>query len=76
MMSIVKIGYTNFVVTPEQALELTKILLSAEVYESKYHTGGEHTYHIYEMDGEKVTLEMISEPKYQLYKLAGKPKKE
>lgn len=77
MKSIVKIGYTQFVLDPEDALKVVGVLMNAEIFESKYQGGDRgSTYHIYEQEGQTMSIEMMPESKYKLCKLAGKPTKE
>jgi hypothetical protein len=76
MKAIVRVGFTNYVVEPEQALQIVGILMNAEVYESKYNGDKGSTYHVYEQDGVNISIEMMPENKYKLCKLAGKPNKE
>ena len=76
MKAVVTIGYTHYVLEPDQALQLAGILMSAELYESKYHGGDKgSTYHVYDQEGKGVTIEMMPENKYQMCKMAGKPTK-
>lgn len=75
MKAVIKIGYTNYVVEPDQALQIAGILMSAEIYESKYNGDKGSTYHVYEQDGSGINIEMMPENKYKLCKLAGKPNK-
>lgn len=77
MKAIVKIGYTQFVLEPDDALKVVGLLMNAEIFESKYHGGDRgSTYHIYEPEGNTMAIEMMPENKYKLCKLAGKPTKD
>ena len=80
-MMIVTFGYTDYVVQTKDALTLLEILGNSEKYEERYipkddkgNTIGEsyHTYHVYANDS-VVSAKTISDEKYRLAKLAGKP---
>jgi len=76
MKAIVKIGFKEFVMDAQEALQVAGILMHAELFESKYHGDKGSTYHVYEQDGTGINIEMMSHNRYQLCKLAGKPVKE
>lgn len=76
MKAIVKIGYTQFVLAPEDALKVVSVLMNAEIFESKYRGDKGSTYHVYEQEGQTMAIEMMPDTKYQICKLAGKPVKE
>ena len=72
----VRIGYTNYVMDGEKALALINMLEGAEVYESKWRTeaDGGTTHHIYKQDDDtRFDVSYLSEEKYRLYKVSGKP---
>lgn len=77
-MGIVKFGYTHLVLPTEQAVKIADILLEAEVYEQHYARDENdktiRTQHIYKKEDLQVDIEVISDTKYKMYKLAGKPK--
>ena len=82
-MMIVTFGYTDYVVPTKDALTMLEILGNSERYEERYiskddkgNTLGEayHTYHVYANDS-TVSAKTISDEKYRLAKLAGKPVK-
>jgi len=82
-MMIVTFGYTDYVVSTKDAVTLLDLLANAERYEERYiskdekgNTLGEayHTYHVYANDS-TVSAKTISDEKYRLAKLAGKPVK-
>jgi hypothetical protein len=77
---VFEMGYKSFVIDAEQGVEMLKILSSAEVYEGKYHSAvdGNPSYttqHIYPLDptSAQISLKLISNESYKMYKLAGKP---
>jgi len=79
-MIAIKIGYNNYVMENEKAVQLLTLLESAEVYENKYHRSEEgrdsfYTHHVYANE-DNFTMELIPTAKYQLAKLAGKPSKD
>ena len=79
-MIAIKIGYNNYVMENEKAVQLLALLESAEVYENKYHRSEEgrdsfYTHHVYANE-DNFTMELIPTAKYQLAKLAGKPSKD
>jgi len=80
-MMIVTLGYTDYVVQTKDALTLLEILSNSEKFEDRYvskedkgNTTGEayHTYHVYENDA-VVNARVITNEKYRMAKLAGKP---
>ena len=80
-MMVVTFGYTDYVVPTKDAVALLDILANAERYEERYiskddkgNTVGEpyHTYHVYANES-AVSAKTISDEKYRLAKLAGKP---
>jgi len=80
-MMIVTFGYTDYVVPTKDAVTFLELLANAERYEERYvskddksNTSGEayHTYHVYANDS-TVSAKTISDEKYRLAKLAGKP---
>ena len=75
----VNLGYRNVVLDADKAIALLTMLEDAEVYESKYHSAQDgkpshNTHHIYPMTQEyAITMQMITNEAYNMYKLAGKP---
>jgi len=80
-MISIKIGYYNYIMENDKALQLISLLEGAEVYEQKYHhksnEGKEsfYTHHVYANE-ENFGMELVPTTKYQLAKLAGKPAKD
>ena len=77
---VIDMGYKSFVLDAKQGLALLETLANAEVYESKYHgaVGDKpsfNTYHIYPLDPSvsSVSMKLLSNEAYRMYKLAGKP---
>ena len=80
-MMIVTFGYTDYIVPTKDAVTLLDLLANAEKYEERYvskddkgNNTGEayHTYHVYANES-VVSAKTISDEKYRLAKLAGKP---
>jgi Tfp pilus assembly protein PilE len=78
-MIVMEFSYTNFVVSPKDALAIAEILQRAEKYEKKYRRedGGAttYTYHAWP-NPEEITMKLISDDIYRMAKLAGKPEKD
>jgi hypothetical protein len=75
--AIVKFGYTDYVLEVGDAVAIAEMLSKAEVYDSKYVSGGDSTHHIYPNEKQEVgTIKLISEDFYRMAKLAGKPAKD
>ena len=80
-MSVISLGYSNYILSSKDALALAEILEKAELYEAIWIPSGErnvggpdHTYHVYEND-KQVDMKLISADLYRMAKLAGKPEK-
>jgi hypothetical protein len=80
-MVVVDIGYRKLVMTKEKAMALVECLESAEVYEEKYWSEDkrkelgmteQYTYHVY-MNESNFNMQIVSDSKYQMARLAGKP---
>ena len=78
MKAIFRVGYTEYVLDTDKAVSIIELLEGAEIYESKYHVKTDtsesySTYHIYKDSGRDFSLNVITDEKYKMYKLAGKP---
>lgn len=70
-----EMGYKSYVVDVKDALVLAEIVSRAEMYEEKYHGGGQdNTHHVYNND-ERFTIRVLPDSLYNMAKLAGKPEK-
>jgi predicted DNA-binding ArsR family transcriptional regulator len=73
----VQVGYRNYVLDGEKALQVLDILQGAELYEVKWRNeaDGGTTQHIYPQDvtSSKVEVTYLTDEQYRMYKLAGKP---
>jgi len=83
-MVVIDIGYRKLVMTKEKAMALVECLESADVYEERYWSEedrkalgmtGTYTYHVYPNDT-NFSMQIMSDSKYQMAKLAGKSTKE
>jgi hypothetical protein len=75
-MMIVEIGYKKYILSAKNAVLLSEILENAEVYEDKYLGNGEgYSHHVYSQDAAEITLKLLPDSLYRMYKLAGKPDK-
>jgi hypothetical protein len=81
MKAIFRVGYTEYVLDTDKAISIIELLEGAEgaeIYESKYHAKTDtsesySTYHIYKDSERDFSLNIITDEKYKMYKLAGKP---
>ena len=73
----VQVGYRNFVLDGDKALQVLDLLQNAEVYETKWRSesDGGTSQHIYpqDMTTGKVEVTYLTDEQYRMYKLAGKP---
>ena len=77
MKAIVQVGYRNYVMDADKALEFLELLDQAEVYESKWENKTTAHY-VYTQDHNDHVRDMKLLPTalYNMAKLAGKPNKE
>jgi hypothetical protein len=76
MKAIVNIGYKNYVMDAEKALQLLSVLEGAELYDSRWNSETKQSsYFIYPQDSGDFIWEMkiLPDALYRLAKLAGKP---
>jgi len=80
-MIVIDLGYRKVVLTKEKAMQLMDCLESAEIYEDRYWSEDKrkelgmtetYTYHVYPNDN-NFSMQIVSDSKYQMAKLAGKP---
>ena len=83
-MIVVDLGYRKVVLAREKAIQLMDCLENAEIYEEKYWNDEKrrekgmsesYTYHVYTNEA-NFSMQIMSDSKYQMAKLAGKPTKE
>ena len=75
-MMIVEIGYKKYILSAKNAVLLSEILENAEIYEDKYLGGNEgYSHHVYPQERAEITLKLLPDSLYRMYKLAGKPEK-
>lgn len=76
---IIQFGYRQVVIDADKAIALAETLQNAEIYESKYHSKTDtepsyNTHHIFAMSpDESISMRILPDDLYQMYKLAGKP---
>ena len=74
--AIVRVGYTDYIIPTKDALELARILNSAERYETKGY-GEERTYYVWSDNKPAINgFEFITDGIYRMAKVAGQPTKE
>jgi hypothetical protein len=80
-MIVIDLGYKKVALTKEKAMLLMECLEGAEIYEEKYWSEDRrkelgmtetYTYHVYPNDT-NFSMQIVSDSKYQMAKLAGKP---
>jgi len=80
-MIVIDLGYRKVALTKEKAMQLMDCLESAEIYEEKYWSEDKrkelgmtetYTYHVYPNEA-NFSMQIVSDSKYQMAKLAGKP---
>ena len=72
---------TSYVLPIEKAVEVMKLLSEAEVYETKWHSGKDggasfYTHHIYTPKRGELSLSLMPNSTYAMYKAAGNPNEE
>lgn len=79
MKSILRLGYTQYVMDTEACLQVASLLSTAERYSDKWRSkeDGGTTYHIWDGEGTDTasnnTITLLTDSQYRLYKMAGKP---
>ena len=68
----------SYVLPIERAVEIMKLLSDAEAYESKWNSGKDggasfYTHHIYAPKPDRLSLSLMPNGTYAMYKAAGKP---
>ena len=83
MKAKITIGYKQWVLDHDKAIQLVTLLGEAECYESEYQKdvgdgkGSYTTHYVYPQEEIKThSLELIPDTLYAMWKLAGKPTKE
>jgi len=69
---------TSYVLPIEKAVEVMKLLSEAEVYDTKWHSGKDggsssYTHHIYTPKTNSLSLSLMHNGTYAMYKAAGSP---
>ena len=81
MKAKLRLGYLDFVIDHDKAIQILTLLDEAELYDSQYQKdvgmGASTTHYVYQNDDVKThSLELIPDKLYKMWKLAGKPTKE
>jgi hypothetical protein len=80
-MVVVDIGYKKYIMPRDKAMQLVEVLEGAEIYEEKYWSDEKrkekgmtetYTYHVYANEV-NFSMQIMSDSKYQMARLAGKP---
>jgi len=80
-MVVIDIGYRKYILPKDKAMQLVEVLESAEVYEEKWWSDDKrkqmgmaetYTYHVYANET-NFSMQIVSDNKYQMARLAGKP---
>ena len=77
---VIRLGYSEVVMSVKDAVALGEIMQRAERYEKKYirengSTKSSYTYHVWPNE-EEITMTLINDDLYRMAKLAGKAEKE
>lgn len=75
--AVLKIGYLNYVMDVDKAIRVMDLLSGVEEYEEKWQKAeeGGTTYHVYDADSDRIRVQILSDSKYRMAKLAGKPER-
>lgn len=77
---VIEVGYKKYVVDAEQAIMVSNMLSTAEVYETRYvknESGdGVSMHYVYPQDDMRWQMEIMPDNIYRMAKLAGKPSKD
>lgn len=75
MKAVIRIGYQDYIMGAEQAMQIAKLMMSAERYMKKG-WGDEATYYVWADDAPATQeLTVVSDDLYTMAKLAGAPPK-
>ena len=73
-MAILTLGYTDYVVPIETAIQIAGIVASAPRYKSNYTINGRRSFHIWsDTEASPVAIVIISPNHYRMAKAAGEP---
>jgi hypothetical protein len=77
---LIEVGYRKYVVNADEAIKISTMLSTAEMYERKYEKddkGDSTTMHyVYPQDEMRWQMEIMPDSIYRMAKLAGKPVQE
>ena len=71
----------NYVLSVEKAVEIMRLLNDSEMYEQKWHSGKDggasfYTHHIFTPKHGDISLSLMPNGTYAMYKAAGNPREE
>ena len=70
--AVISIGYTSYIVEPEDALRIAQVMTDAERYEENGY-GDSRTVHVWSgINNTTTTIQFISDDTYRMGKAAGK----
>ena len=72
MPMIVTMPYGEIVLPTDDAVAMMKLFEKAEKYRNQYKSGQDNTHHIYPMP-DQMSMKLITQETYTMYKMAGKP---
>lgn len=72
---VVSINNTDLVLDTDKGLQVMQLLADSERYETSWRSreDGGTTKHVYPIDEGFVSVQLMSEVNYKMYRLAGKP---
>jgi hypothetical protein len=71
----------EYVLPVEKAVEIMRLLSDAETYERKWHSGKDgaasfYTHHVYSPEERSLSLSLMTNGSYAMFKAAGNPNKD
>jgi hypothetical protein len=77
---VIEVGYKKYVVDAEQAIMVSNMLSTAEMYETRYVKNelgdGVSMHYVYPQEDMRWQMEIMPDNIYRMAKLAGKPSKD
>jgi hypothetical protein len=77
---VIDIGYRKYIVNADEAIKISTMLSTAEVYETKYGKDdkgeGATSHYVYPQEDMRWHMELMPDNVYRMAKLAGKPKQD
>jgi hypothetical protein len=71
----------EYVLPVEKAVEIMRLLSDAEIYERKWHSGKDgaasfYTHHVYSPEESSLSISLMTNGSYAMFKAAGNPNKD